>query len=28
MIERQIGGMEFIPGIQRYSLKANWKIAS
>ena len=28
MIERQIGGIEFIPGIQRYSLKANWKIAS
>ena len=28
MIERQIGGIEFIPGMQRYSLNANWKIAS
>ncbi len=28
MIERQVGGIEFIPGIQRYSLNANWKIAS
>ncbi|MBT4905539.1 MAG: SRPBCC family protein [Alphaproteobacteria bacterium] len=28
MIERQIGGIEFVPGMQRYSLKANWKIAS
>ncbi|MBN34625.1 MAG: aromatic ring-hydroxylating dioxygenase subunit alpha [Rhodospirillaceae bacterium] len=28
MIERQIGGMEFVPGMQRYLLNANWKIAS
>ena len=28
MIERQIGGIEFVPGLQRYALKANWKIAS
>ena len=28
MIERQIGGIEFVPGIQRYSMNANWKIAS
>ena len=28
MIERQIGGIEFVPGVQRYSLNANWKIAS
>jgi phenylpropionate dioxygenase-like ring-hydroxylating dioxygenase large terminal subunit len=28
MVERQIGGIEFIPGVQRYSLDANWKIAS
>ncbi|MSP66543.1 MAG: aromatic ring-hydroxylating dioxygenase subunit alpha [Alphaproteobacteria bacterium] len=28
MIERQIGGIEFLPGQQRYSLKSNWKIAS
>ena len=28
MIERQVGGIEFVPGIQRYSLNANWKIAS
>ena len=28
MIERHVGGMEFVPGVQRYSLNANWKIAS
>ena len=28
MIERHIGGIEFVPGIQRYSMNANWKIAS
>ena len=28
MIERQVGGIEFVPGMQRYSLNANWKIAS
>ncbi len=28
MVQRQIGGIEFVPGFQRYSLNANWKIAS
>jgi dibenzofuran dioxygenase subunit alpha len=27
LIERQLGGLEFLPGQQRYALKANWKIA-
>ena len=28
MIERQVGGIEFVPGMQRYTMNANWKIAS
>jgi dibenzofuran dioxygenase subunit alpha len=27
LLERQLGGLQFLPGQQRYSLKANWKIA-
>jgi dibenzofuran dioxygenase subunit alpha len=28
MLERHLGGIEFVPGQQRYSLNSNWKIAS
>ena len=28
MIERPLGGLEFVPGQQRYACAANWKIAS